>query len=305
MFTNCIYSLIFTINRIAVKTKLKVALAAALLGGLTLVGGVAEAQVKHVQYYDSLGLVTHDASLAKSVEVFERESEETEAGIITLYRIKGDSMIMLEQGSYATVFQPRKVHGQLVKWYPNGNRFSVKSFNEGVPHGVDMEWYSNDSLKHSIGYKQGQYDGALKTYYKTGVLKREELYQEGKQVYGKCYNEKGEEIPFTPYREMPLFPGGEQEMMKYLGKNIRYPAKSHRTGTSGVVLVRFVVHKDGSLDNFSIVQGVNEELNNEALRVIKKMPNFKPGTLEGQPVPMLYTLPIRFTLAKTRVVKLG
>ena len=94
----------------------------------------------------------------------------------------------------------------------------------------------------------------------------------------------------------PEYPGGPAECMKFLSKNIRYPKKARENGTQGRVVVQFVVDKDGSIDDIKIVKSVSRELNNEAKRVVKRMPKFKPGTIGGEPVRVRYTMPIMFRL---------
>ena len=95
---------------------------------------------------------------------------------------------------------------------------------------------------------------------------------------------------------MPKYPGGLAECMKFLSKNIRYPKKARENGTQGRVVVQFYVETDGSIDDIKIVNSVSWELNDEAKRVIKKMPKFKPGTIGGEPARMQSTLPIMFRL---------
>ena len=95
---------------------------------------------------------------------------------------------------------------------------------------------------------------------------------------------------------MPEYPGGPAECMKFLSKNIRYPKKARENGIQGRVVVQFVVDKDGSIDDIKIVKSVSWELNDEAKRVVKRMPKFKPGTIGGEPVRMRFTMPIMFRL---------
>ena len=84
---------------------------------------------------------------------------------------------------------------------------------------------------------------------------------------------------------MPEFPdGGMPGLMKYLSANIRYPEAAHKDGTQGRVTVQFVVGKDGSIGNVSILRGVDPALDAEAIRVISGMPKWKPGTQKGEPV---------------------
>ena len=96
--------------------------------------------------------------------------------------------------------------------------------------------------------------------------------------------------------EMPEFPGGMQECMKWLGKNINYPEDCKKEGIQGRVIVQFVVDKDGSIKDPTIARGVHPSLDNEALRVLSSMPNWKPGKQKGEAVKVKYTIPVMFRL---------
>ena len=96
---------------------------------------------------------------------------------------------------------------------------------------------------------------------------------------------------------MPEFPGGAAECFKFLAKNIRYPKNAQKNGVQGRVILQFVVDKDGSIDNIKVVRGISWDLNDEAKRVVKKMPKWKPGTIGGEPARILFTLPIVFRLS--------
>ena len=97
---------------------------------------------------------------------------------------------------------------------------------------------------------------------------------------------------------MPQFPGGQGVMMKYLAANIKYPASAVKAKKQGRVIVAFVIQKDGSVTNARIVRSVDPELDAEALRIVKAMPNWTPGTQDGKPVNVKYTIPIVFSLQK-------
>ena len=92
------------------------------------------------------------------------------------------------------------------------------------------------------------------------------------------------------------FPGGAAAMMKWLSNNIRYPESAQQNGISGRVVVKFVVEKDGSIGNPTIVKGVDRDLDQEALRVVKRMPKWQPGKNNGQPVRSYFNLPVTFRL---------
>ena len=100
---------------------------------------------------------------------------------------------------------------------------------------------------------------------------------------------------------MPQFPGGQGVMMKYLAANIKYPASAVKAKKQGRVIVSFVIQKDGSVTNARIVKSVDPELDAEALRIVKAMPNWTPGTQDGKPVNVNYTIPVVVSLYKEDV----
>ena len=102
------------------------------------------------------------------------------------------------------------------------------------------------------------------------------------------------DIPET----MPYFPGGQVLMLKYLADNIKYPASAVKAKKQGRVIVTFIVQKDGSVTHAKIAKSVDPELDAEALRIVKGMPKWTPGTQNGKPVNVKYTLPVNFSLQK-------
>lgn len=98
--------------------------------------------------------------------------------------------------------------------------------------------------------------------------------------------------------KMPRFPGGEAAMMNFLRNNIKYPQKAFEEKAQGNVIARFVVRKDGSIGDVELIRKVHPLLDDEAIRVIKSMPKFEPGTVDGKPVNVWYTIPISFTIPK-------
>jgi len=101
---------------------------------------------------------------------------------------------------------------------------------------------------------------------------------------------------FTAVEQEPGFPGGVQAFGKYLAANTHYPADSWKKGIQGRVIVTFVVEKDGSLSDVHIARGVADDIDREALRVIKDSPHWTPGIQNGKLVRVAYTVPIAFTL---------
>jgi protein TonB len=101
---------------------------------------------------------------------------------------------------------------------------------------------------------------------------------------------------FQVVEDPPQFPGGEEELFKYLGKSIQYPPMAKDAGVSGVVYVTFVVNEDGSISDVEVLRGIGAGCDKEAIRVVKNMPKWKPGKQRGKSVKVQFNLPIRFTL---------
>ena len=95
---------------------------------------------------------------------------------------------------------------------------------------------------------------------------------------------------------MPEYPGGTTAMFDFIQKNLKYPESAKDKGLEGRVFIGFVVEKDGSLSSFQVLRGVCDEIDAEAVRVLKMMPKWKPGMNEGEPVRVQYTMPFKFQL---------
>jgi TonB family protein len=102
----------------------------------------------------------------------------------------------------------------------------------------------------------------------------------------------------------PEFPGGEQALLQFINQNIRYPKRSRKKGSEGKVITTFVVNAEGSVEQIAIIKGVDPDLDNEVIRMIKSMPKWKPGEKESNhegkititKVNAFYTLPVTFRL---------
>jgi protein TonB len=94
----------------------------------------------------------------------------------------------------------------------------------------------------------------------------------------------------------PSFPGGEQQLLKYLSENIQYPALARENNIQGTVVLTFVVGKNGNVTDVQIVKDVGGGTGKEAVRVVKAMPKWNPGEANGHPVKVRFTLPVRFKL---------
>lgn len=105
--------------------------------------------------------------------------------------------------------------------------------------------------------------------------------------------EYGEDDPFLCVEQMPKFKG---DMLRWIGRQIHYPSSAKDNGIMGRVIIQFIIEKDGSVSNVKVLRKIDPALDAEAVRVIRKMPKWKPGKQRGKPVRVCFNLPIDFNL---------
>lgn len=101
---------------------------------------------------------------------------------------------------------------------------------------------------------------------------------------------------FISVQQMPSFPGGDAARIKYLAKNLRYPGQAAEDGIQGTVYVSFIVKTDGSIKNVKLLRRIGGGCDEEAIRVVSKMPQWKPGSQNGKKVDVLYNMPVSFKI---------
>ena len=106
-----------------------------------------------------------------------------------------------------------------------------------------------------------------------------------------------EDTVYQTVEEMPEFPDGIEGLMDYVAQNVKYPESAKENNLQGRVIVKFVIEKDGSVSNVEVGRGWGNELDDEAVRVVKAMPKWKPGKQDGKPVRVSFMLPINFKLS--------
>ena len=152
----------------------------------------------------------------------------------------------------------------------------------------------NQSPKWIPGKQRGQ---AVRVKYTLPVMFRlSNDSSESKPAETSREAKVGENGEYMVCEEMPEFPGGMAECMKYLGKNVKYPEDCKKEGVDGRVIVQFVVYEDGSIKDAKVVRGIHPSLDKEALRVVEGMPKWKPGKQDGKAVKVKYTIPVSFKL---------
>lgn len=106
----------------------------------------------------------------------------------------------------------------------------------------------------------------------------------------------GEEKVFIIVEDMPEYPGGNAALYKFISDNIKYPKEAKKNKIEGKVIVQFTVNKQGKVEDIKIVRGIGFGCDEEVIRVVKRMPDWKPGKQRGKPVSVRYNLPVAFKL---------
>jgi len=213
--------------------------------------------------------------------------------------------------------------GNVYEYYPNGKIYRVISYPERDPESTDDPDYqiivNQDSLgkiqvTDGNGYYKGfntkfQYideEGPVKSNKRDSIWKGkdvnqkitfEERYNSGIFVSGIATDSTGQRSEYLGSRSVaPQFKGGTTAFSKYLASHIIYPDYARANDTQGVVVLSFIVEKDGKINSVKVNKSVERSLDDEAVRVLKHSPVWKPGTLYGKPVRVMYSVPLNFAL---------
>ncbi|MDO9579198.1 MAG: energy transducer TonB [Bacteroidales bacterium] len=127
-------------------------------------------------------------------------------------------------------------------------------------------------------------------------IQNEEVVEIIEVIKEEVQEVEAEPEPFVVVEEMPMFPGGDSELLKFIMEHTNYPEVAKENNIQGRVIIRFCVTSKGGVNQVSVLKGVDPELDAEAVRVVNTLPAFKPGKQGGKPVPVWYMVPITFTL---------
>ena len=240
------------------------------------------------------------------------DANQENADVIVETNGKGDPLLVLVFPDGTEMYKIDERNW--VEKYNRDSKSYLSQFNITQANIDAIKVLKEDEAKSTYGERAA--NGAMKFYLK-GTTKKE--------VMDAMRQHKGEEEPllvqlikksedgsvsvesitkkpaeegeiFQVVEEQPMFPGGMEEMMKFLQQNIKYPKEAQEQGKQGRVIVQFVVNKDGSITGDSVVRSVDPLLDAEALRVVRSMPNWTPGKQKGKPVRVRFTLPVTFHL---------
>ena len=165
-----------------------------------------------------------------------------------------------------------------------------KSFNNKTLEGTRKVYRQDGSLLQETSYVDGELNGFWISYWENGQLKRKDLYKTGKLKEKNLWDINGNPLEWYPRFQKPQFPGGQKALVKYLQKNVKRPEGVK----AGKVKVGFVIDVDGRIIETEIEETSSLDLNWAAFDLVRNMPAWQPGMIEGEKVRVKYTLPLNF-----------
>jgi len=187
----------------------------------------------------------------------------------------------------------------LFRYYKDSLPVSEGCFHNNKRVGEWKDLYSDGKARVVRNYNnEGEYHGMFTVYYPDGSVRRSDSYKNGELKEGKCYTAAGADTTWFAYEIYPEFPGGDNKRFEYLVNSVVYPKGAREAGIQGIVYVTFVVEKDGSISDVKLLRGVHPLLDEETLRVMRGMPRWIPGRLDGRPVKVQFNMPLKFTLTR-------
>lgn len=249
----------------------------------------------------------------ESYGIVKHLDEKTNVATIQVFDAKDNTLIAIHK-RIASGEDFDKREGRQSYFYPDGKlkKVDVYSLIHDEKSGENISVRASETLLYPNGkeqekvtfkYIQGQKHETFdrKGYDPEGILRFHELGVDGSSSV-TFFDEAGNIVRTMPdgyasYMTMPDFPGGQRELFKYLSQTVQYPKDCQRYGIQGKVVCSFVVAKNGKIEDVEVLKsGGHPLLDREAVRVIRSMPQWIPGTKRGEPVRVRYTLPISFKL---------
>lgn len=127
--------------------------------------------------------------------------------------------------------------------------------------------------------------------------KRIDNYEKGKLTTGTCFNAGGKKIDYFPYSKRAVFRGGKVDLTNYISQHLIYPEESRKKKIEGLIGVRILIRKDGTIGDIEVVKKVTRELDDEAIRMVRNMPAWQPAQLDGELASCHYNLNVEFKLS--------
>ncbi|UOQ51805.1 energy transducer TonB [Hymenobacter cellulosivorans] len=233
--------------------------------------------------------LTAQAQQAPAAVIFHNYWSETVPEAQAAYRVqRTETPGTTRLDSVYRLVSPRLWTVKRTVWQPNGDTLTTTT-----------HWRANGTLFYVSNELGTKLHGEQLSYDAQGQLRGRSHYEHGQKKTSECLTKVAtvracDEAEYV--EQMPEYPGGMEAMLRYLGQSIRYPAAALKKRKQGKVFLQFVVNETGELRDIRVQKGVSAEIDAEALRVVRLMPRWTPGTQNGEPVPVHYTVPISFAI---------
>lgn len=183
---------------------------------------------------------------------------------------------------------------KLLSFYDSLGTQLVKNGNGHVKEINDDK--DGEEGEYKEGYKEGSWKGTFlkKKYSYT------ERYEQGRLLEGTSIDSAGKEVPYSKVEERPEYPGGMQDLYRFIGMNYRYPRQAVQQSVVGAVILSFIVDAVGELVDIKVSQDIGFGTGEEGVRVLRSSPKWVPGKLRGIPVRVSYFIPIHLNLQSNR-----
>lgn len=186
------------------------------------------------------------------------------------------------------------LNGETIVYDSLGNEFIKQHFKDSKKDGNSVFTYYGSNKKWiQMRFNDGLPDGKLTSYYPDGKVKRKESYTNGELSDSKCYAENGDEVEYYPLFLKEEF---QEDVMTYIGRELRYPAEAKKQKLEGKVVVRFDISETGMVSDVEVVRSAGADFDQEAVRLISHMPPWTPLYVDGIPMKTSKQLPIVFWL---------
>lgn len=205
----------------------------------------------------------------------------------------------------AGIYQKDKESGE---WFESG--LGKGQYKDGKKEGEWIETYQNGQLASAYNFINNKREGSFIIYDSLGNITNEGIYRSDTIFSQSNHKATIKEGPLKKVEIMPIMISpsctqldmdekkkcSELAMLNYIAKTLRYPAEARQNDVEGIAVVQFVIEKDGSIKEVNVIRGICQSIKDEVTRVVKSFPKWSPGYQDGQPVRVLYTLPVKFKL---------
>ena len=211
------------------------------------------------------------------------------------YRSKDSSLA--NSGHYKS-FNPSVRDGFCTAYSDSGYMSVRGQYIDNKRTGEWINYNANGNIWYTVKYVADKKNGSLISYYKTGEVKRRCEYVNDSLKSGKCFTRTGADTTYYDLYVYPTFPGGNDQLIRYVQKHLKYPKEALLHKLEGKVYVMCTVKKDGTLNNIHVDPERNSFyiLNDAAIECVKQMPKWNYGYVDGVRKDYMWTIPIKFKL---------